>query len=597
MAVASVMIRRAVETLDEGVTALSLMDDALGDTEWAERAAFTDSAEGHAVGSVKILLRLFGRNSENVAAAWRSQMATSLVWLGHRGSLEARKTATAALLGCAPASSGVPLAELARCGVLEMAVANASTGGAGAALEGAPFLEEEEGSVEERENLRVLSLQLLSRVAARGAHAELMAAGAGGLACRAMADACAASWGEGGGCSEPLVGAAVRLAAHLGASPATHAELLRGDAARWLFHTAHRSVAMHEPAPAAAALAHLLQPFRRAASLGEWGSEPVREGELLDVNYKSMGGWYASRVEQVNLESVSGKDLTSVDGELQWPTPGLRSVDVRYNCDGSTDTGVRPSQLFRYTLFRELPPHLRPEPEPEPEPEPGQLSLAMDGVRIGGPELSPDAEQLSPKPARLQQAIARCKLEQQLASEQDGTGPSRWLPSLPVPALRVLGSNLCTVFTNTNPSPQEDEAVILESAVRGVEAVAALDLASARAAGWLHHPHVGPGVLSPVLACLASTADPPLAPMPPSIVRSALRALLHLAIGDEKLEQALPEPVRRRARAPLEAARGRLCAALGASNKRVGGASPLYILSPHLFLVVLREMQSAQNVK
>ena len=162
MAVASVMIRRAVETLDEGVTALSLMDDALGDAEWAERAAFTDSAEGHAVGSVKILLRLFGRNSENVAAAWRSQMATSLVWLGHRGSLEARKTATAALLGCAPASSGVPLAELASSGVLEMAVANASTGGVGAALEGAPFLEEEgsrTAAAEERENLRVLSAQ------------------------------------------------------------------------------------------------------------------------------------------------------------------------------------------------------------------------------------------------------------------------------------------------------------------------------------------------------------------------------------------------------------------------------------------------------
>ena len=347
---------------------------------------------------------------------------------------------------------------------------------------------------------------------------------------------------------------------------------------------------MHEPAAAAAALAHLLQPFRRAASLGEWGSEPVREGELLDVNYKNMGGWYASRVEQVNLESVSGKDLTSVDGELQWPTPGLRSVDVRYDCDGSTDSGVRPSQLFRYTLFRELPSRLRPEPEPEPEPEPGQLSPATDGVRVGGPELSP-------KPARLQQAITRCKLEQQLASERDGTGPSRWVPSLPIPALRVLGSNLCTVFTNTNPSPQEDEAIILESAVRGVEAVAALDLASARAAGWLHHPHVGPGMLSPVLACLASTADPPLAPMPAPIVRSALRALLHLAIGDEKLEQALPEPVRRRARAPLEAARGRLCAALGASNKRVGGASPLYLLSPDLFLVVLREMLSAQDVK
>ena len=55
--------------------------------------------------------------------------------------------------------------------------------------------------------------------------------------------------------------------------------------------------------------------------------------------------------------------------------------------------------------------------------------------------------------------------------------------------------------------------------------------------------------------------------------------------------------MRRRARAPLEAARGRLCAALGASNKRVGGASPLYLLSPDLFLVVLREMQSAQDVK
>jgi hypothetical protein len=218
-AVASVMIRRAVETLEEGTTALRLMHDALGSYGgYAADAGFSaDGAEGHAVSSIKILLRLFEKNAENVGAAWRAEMGTALVWLGQHGSFEARKVATAALTSCVAAASGVPLDELADSGALEMAVVNASMGSEGALdLPSAPSAKAQ--ALEEHQNLRLLSMQGLARVAARGAHRRLIEAGAAALVSRTLADACAVSWGEGGDCTEPLVGAAVQLAEHLASS-------------------------------------------------------------------------------------------------------------------------------------------------------------------------------------------------------------------------------------------------------------------------------------------------------------------------------------------------------------------------------------------
>ena len=64
-----------------------------------------------------------------------------------------------------------------------------------------------------------------------------------------MADACAVSWGEGGEYTEPLVGPFVRAGEHLSSSTETHTELLRLEAVRWLFHTAHRDMALHNQFP------------------------------------------------------------------------------------------------------------------------------------------------------------------------------------------------------------------------------------------------------------------------------------------------------------------------------------------------------------
>ena len=129
-----------------------------------------------------------------------------------------RKVATAALTSCVAAASGVPLDELADSGALEMAVVNASMGSEGALdLPSAPSAKAQ--ALEEHQNLRLLSMQGLARIAARGAHRRLIEAGAAALVSRTLADACAVSWGEGGDCTEPLVGAAVQLAEHLASSP------------------------------------------------------------------------------------------------------------------------------------------------------------------------------------------------------------------------------------------------------------------------------------------------------------------------------------------------------------------------------------------
>ena len=128
------------------------------------RRVQAQGAEGHAITSIKVLLRLFERNSENIGAAWRAEMGTALVWLGQHGSYDRRVARCANKLR--RRTSAVPLGELAASGALEMAV-NASIGGTG--VDQLPSPRRQGGALEERQQLRVLSMQGLVKVAARGA--------------------------------------------------------------------------------------------------------------------------------------------------------------------------------------------------------------------------------------------------------------------------------------------------------------------------------------------------------------------------------------------------------------------------------------------
>ena len=445
---ASVMIRRAVETLEEGVTALRLMHDALGSYGgYAADAGFSaEGAEGHAISSIKVLLRLFERNPENVGAAWRAEMGTALVWLGQHGSYEARRVATAALASCVAAASTVPLDELATSGALEMAVVNASTGSAGVGqLPSAPSAKAQ--ALEERQKLRVLSMQGLVKVAERGAHRQLLEAGAAQLVCRTVADACAVSWGEGGECTEPLVGAAVQLAEHLSSSAETHEELLRGEAVRWLFHTAHRDMALHNPASATAALAHLLEPFRRAICLGEWECPPLTVDEEVDIDYRGYGAWYPASLHRILYEDAKANndaEYRRYNEQATGRSSAIRSVDLVYHCDGSRDRGVATSRIFRHSLFRSAPGHYN-EPEPEPEPEPTLLPPTPPGVGRLLLLAKRQSQSLSPSELGLQSRWSSSTSAAAVAATEAACRP--WLPSLPVRAIRALGAQRTSQIT------------------------------------------------------------------------------------------------------------------------------------------------------
>ena len=446
--VASVMVRRAVETLEEGVTALSLMHDALGSYGgYAADAGFSaGGAEGHAISSIKVLLRLFERNAENIGAAWRAEMGTALVWLGQHGSYEARRLATAALTSCVAAASNVPLDELVASGALEMAVVNASMGSAGVEqLPSAPSSKAQ--ALQEHQNLRVLSMQGLVQVAVRGAHRQLIDAGAAAMVCRTMADSCAVSWGEGGECTEPLVGAAVQLAEHLASSPETHEELLREEAVRWLFHTAHRGMALHNPGSATAALAHLLEPFRRASASGEWRCPPLVANEEVDVDYRGFGAWYPASLQRVVFEDGrvhEGDHQNEPTGDFRHGGEHTRvhssvvcSVDLVYHCDGSRDRGVLTSRIFRHALFRSLPCCKAPEPEPEPKLEPAPAPPTPGVGRLLALAKT-QARSLSQSERGLQSRWSSSTRTAAIEATQATCRP--WLPSLPVRGLRTLGA-------------------------------------------------------------------------------------------------------------------------------------------------------------
>lgn len=385
-------------------------------------------------------------------------MGAALVWLGQHGSYEARRVATAALTSCVAAASSVPLDELAASGALEMAVVNASMGNAGAkALPSAPAAKAE--ALEERQMLRVLSMQGLVQVAARGAHRQLMEAGVAALVCHTMADACAVSWGEGGECTEPLVGAAVELTEHLASSTETHAELLRHEAVRWLFHTAHRDMALHNPASAAAALAHLLEPFRRAVCCGQWECGPLTANEEVDVDYRGFGAWYPASLQRITYEDGKTDDeedeqcgfgnpaiasSSCGDGNASLSTRVVRSADLVYHCDGSLDRGVHIAKIFRYSLFQSLPRCMESQPQPEPEPEdspplppPGVGRLIA--ISKGRRQLS----SLSQSECGLQSRWCSSTASMSIVASEAICRP--WLPSLPVRALRNLGAErTCT---------------------------------------------------------------------------------------------------------------------------------------------------------
>ena len=594
---------------------------------YAADAGFADGAESHAVASVKVLLRLFERNPENVGVAWRAEVSTNLVWLGQRGSFDARKAATAALLSCVLTASGVPLEELAESGALEMAVVNASTGGAGgAALPSAPA--SKLAALADRENLRVLSMQLLARVAMRGAHRQLMEAGAGTLVCRTMADACAAGWGEGGDCSEPLVGAAVGLAECLSSSPETHAELLGEEAVRWLFHTARRDMEIHNPVAATAALAYLLEPFRRAAEHDEWEYLPLNTHEEVDVDYRGFGAWYPASLQKITYEadeSVSEDD----ENEESMAHRRVGSVDLIYHCDGSRDRGVQPTRLFRHVLFCQPPSALpEPESEPEPEPEPQPLEppqLLSPGVgrllalALSPPRRTPTAtlspqRQQQPRGSRAEQALQAKWSSGTATSATAATEKSlrRWLPSLPVKALRALGKQLCDLVRDHGVDGSDVEAaVLLGTTLRGIAAVAThVHPSLIYSADWLRNPQ-SQAALSPLLACIVAIADPPAGARAMSVSgldnftfagprtgktlsELSLTALLHLAIGDERIERLLPHPLMKAARAPLDAARSRLLYTMGATHRRLGSRSVLFLLPPDLSSLIGKRLRTAQ---
>ena len=153
----------------------------------------------------------------------------------------------------------------------------------------------------------------------------------------------------------------------------TQAELLREEAVRWLFHTAQRDMALHNPAVATAALAHLLEPFRRAAAHGEWDCAPLTVHEGVDVDYRGFGAWYPASLQRIiftdgladeedsDSDSDSGSDADRQDddegGDSDHPSSParstvVRSVDLVYHCDGSRDRGVLTSRIFRHALFR-----------------------------------------------------------------------------------------------------------------------------------------------------------------------------------------------------------------------------------------------------
>ena len=98
MPVASIMVHKACESLEEGVVAARLRADALGAAAVAGLDEMYVSAERHALSAVRLLLRLLGKHRDNARVASQAGAGTWLVWLAGGGTTPARVMATEALL-------------------------------------------------------------------------------------------------------------------------------------------------------------------------------------------------------------------------------------------------------------------------------------------------------------------------------------------------------------------------------------------------------------------------------------------------------------------------------------------------------------------
>eukprot|EP01043_Picozoa_sp_COSAG02_P078087 COSAG02_NODE_17411_length_1006_cov_0.653804_2_plen_247_part_01 len=208
-------------------------------------------------------------------------------------------------------------------------------------------------------------------------------------------------------------------------------------------------MALHNPASATAALAHLLEPFRRASSHGEWKCGPLTANEEVDVDYRGFGAWYPASLQRIVYED----GVVHEDEHRHEPTSGLtrddtqsvhnsvvRSVDLVYHCDGSRDRGVLTSRIFRHALFRSFPCYMESgsESEPELKPSPAPTSPGVGRLLALAKER---AQSLSQSERGLQSRWLSSARTAAIEATEATCRP--WLPSLPIRGLRTLGAQ-CT---------------------------------------------------------------------------------------------------------------------------------------------------------